>query len=350
MATKRIAGTAKPRPRTSKLSREGSAAFGVDTRRRNAAEGILTEEMVLKGDWDAARVAKATMGKNAITSDDLALFRRNMGIAQKRFKGSGITARQVIDLASSNPLKYRTEQPRGAKSDIDKAKSEITTAYPVHHSAGTVRFVTNSGSHRGKHHVNVVLNAFPEALKQVANVAAEDNAASVRTAANFVRKGKLAFECDCERFTYFLRYLATIGGFVAGRKETGFPKMRNPELRGVACKHVLRVMAELESSGVVLGMLERAIKNTLRGVKRTVAKRSEQSAAKKKTTTVIKTTEQRRIEAVATQIRREVKKAASRPASGQKIAPATRKIQAEMKKSGMTATAMARIVLQELSR
>lgn len=37
-------------------------------------------------------------------------------------------------------------------------------------------------------------------------------------------------------------YLNTVAGTVLGRKEGGFPKIRNPNMTGVACKHILRVM------------------------------------------------------------------------------------------------------------
>lgn len=41
--------------------------------------------------------------------------------------------------------------------------------------------------------------------------------------------------------------------------ETGFPKIRNPNLVGVACKHVLRVMSEIEGGNAVQAFLARAI-------------------------------------------------------------------------------------------
>ncbi len=102
----------------------------------------------------------------------------------------------------------------------------------------------------------VVLNAFGEAARKLAAADADDPKAP-KQVANWLRKQKLAFDCDCGRHRYFLRYVATIGGFAAGRQEWGYPKIRNPGLKGVACKHVLRVMAELESSGLVLRFLQR---------------------------------------------------------------------------------------------
>lgn len=53
--------------------------------------------------------------------------------------------------------------------------------------------------------------------------------------------------------------MSTIGNYNAGRAENGYPKIRNPGLIGIACKHVLRVMAEIEGAGLVQGFLSRAI-------------------------------------------------------------------------------------------
>jgi len=40
--------------------------------------------------------------------------------------------------------------------------------------------------------------------------------------------------------------------------ETGFPKVRNPNLTGIACKHIVRVAAEIDkSSGSIVMFLER---------------------------------------------------------------------------------------------
>jgi hypothetical protein len=68
------------------------------------------------------------------------------------------------------------------------------------------------------------------------------------TATKQVAQGYLAFDCDCGRHTFWYRYISTLGGFNAGRAETGFPKIRNPHLSGVACKHVLRVMFSLNQA------------------------------------------------------------------------------------------------------
>ncbi|EPA1084307.1 phage tail protein, partial [Escherichia coli] len=57
------------------------------------------------------------------------------------------------------------------------------------------------------------------------------------------------FDCDCGRHQYWYRYIATAGNFaLAPPKEYAFPKIRNPNLKGIACKHVIHAMTRLQSA------------------------------------------------------------------------------------------------------
>lgn len=302
---------------------------------RERAHGILTERAVAGGDWDSAKVLTTTLGgkMRPLTADDLATFRRNMNTARRNFKGyGGITARQVIDLASAGALTYKTPQAGGARSDIDKARGEIKTALPVSALGDTVRFRTSSGrnSRRPYHLVLIRFMGFREAQQQA--VTAGPDKAGARRAASWLRKERLAFDCDCERHRYFLRYVATIGGFNAGRDETGYPKIRNPNLQGVACKHVLRVMAELESSTMVLGFLEKHLSRVIAAQRATQVTQQEaeaMAARKRGKAAAIKTTEQRAAEARAARSRRSAVAAAARAATekpAKKVAAATRRL------------------------
>lgn len=312
----------------------GRAAKG-EAVERDRAYGILTERAVAGGDWDAAKTLMTTLGgtMRPLSPDDLATFRRNMTLARRNFKGyGGITARQVIDLASAGGLSYRTPQPGGAQSDIDKARGEIKTALPVSALGDLVRFRTSSGKNSSVPHHLVLIRfmGFKDAHQQI--VAAGPDKAATRRAANWLRKERLAFDCDCERHRYFLRYVATIGGFNAGRDETGFPKIRNPGLKGVACKHVLRVMAELQSSNLVLGFLEKhlaRVSQSLRATQVTQEEAEKMEERKRGRPTAIKTSADRAAEARAARVRQSAVAAATRAARerpAKKVAPATRRL------------------------
>lgn len=319
---------------------EAKARFDADRREREAAgsapadKNIILTEREVRGEWDASRVLFTTLGGQVrpITAEDLAAFRHNMKVAQHRFKGGGgITARQVIDLASSAPLGYVSNKPGQPRSDIDKARREITMGVPVSALNGEIRFITNAGqdSKVTRRHVVVRLHAFETAAAQLAAMPIDSRGGkSLKQIANWMRKQKLSFDCDCERHRYFFRYVATIGGFAAGRKETGYPKIRNPQLMGVACKHVLRVMTELESSNTVLRFLERHLASVSEYRARTQLSQMEaEDVAKKKTPARIKTSEQRAAEAARARekaaLARAAKAAATKPPK--KIAPASRR-------------------------
>lgn len=60
--------------------------------------------------------------------------------------------------------------------------------------------------------------------------------------------GRVSFDCTCGRHQYWYRYLAGIGGFaVEPPKETVFPKIKNPKLRGACCKHVVKALLALQT-------------------------------------------------------------------------------------------------------
>ena len=112
--------------------KEAKARFDRDARERAQAgrepadRNIILTEREVRGEWDASRVLMTTLNGQVrpITANDLAAFRQNMRIAQRRFGGkSGITPRQVIDLASSTPLRYLDPTSK-FDSDIDKARRD----------------------------------------------------------------------------------------------------------------------------------------------------------------------------------------------------------------------------------
>ncbi|MFK5950337.1 MAG: hypothetical protein QM500_16385 [Methylococcales bacterium] len=215
-----------------------------DNRQQRKEAGLSTNSIILgrndlDGSYDANRLLRTTLGgvDRDITPSDLVAFKRNVATAQEKFKG-GITAQQVINLSINDAR--------------DRASKQITMVVPSIGTNKMVRFITNASkeSKKTRHFVNVQFTSF--------NAAMQSNM-EPRKAVNWIRKQPLKFECDCENFTFWYRYIASIGDFNAGRKETGFPKIRNPQVRGVACKHALRVMSEIERGGVVQTFLQKLL-------------------------------------------------------------------------------------------
>lgn len=216
--------TARATGRVTSAAKEAREAADMDLARRQAARTILNPNEV-SGEYDAGRALATSLGgqQRPITLDDLRAFQENVKNLKKtkQFK-QGITAQGVIDLALD--------------ADKERANSEIRMAIPARYRGAVFHFITNAGpgSEKTRHHVDV------EFLDFQSQVAA--SSLDPKKIGKAVAKGRLSFNCDCERHTFWFRYIATIGHFNYGRAETGYPKIRNPRLQGVACKHVLRTM------------------------------------------------------------------------------------------------------------
>lgn len=226
------------------LNRAAKELANADLERRQAAaDRILTPEMVgARGKKNATAAAKlmTTLGgkPRAITTEDLKVFKHAVQKLQAdRTHVAGITAADI--LSQSTP------------EDLARSKAEIAHAVPFRFVGGHVSFNSSSSCKYGasRHIVQIEFAGWSQAVgSPIAPLAAAKVAADQ----------PLRYECDCGRHTFWYRYIATIGGWNHGRAEDGFPKIRNPHLTGVACKHVLRVMVELAGTGV-RGQIARAI-------------------------------------------------------------------------------------------
>lgn len=195
----------------------------------DAAKPVFLRPSDLAGEYDFTKTLMTTLGGKlrVITADDIRAFAHNVEVAKERYK-KGITPQQVIDWSLSE--------------DRERANKEIPLCSPFSRKAGVLRFITNSskGSPSPRHYVTVEFNAFAALVTAPRKVGA-------KLTREQLANGTIKFDCDCGRHSFWLRYIATIGGYAHGRLESGFPKLRNPNLQGVACKHVLRVMQYITS-------------------------------------------------------------------------------------------------------
>lgn len=239
-----------------------------DAASRLASSTILSQTDV-QGTLEPSRALMTTIGGSprAITSEDLRLFRSHIAAIERDAKKSvaGITPRNAISMS--------------LPADIARAKEQIKTAVVHNAKNGVLHFVTNAGpdSDVTRHHVHVQLLSYP--------AAAASGSKEPMKMARWLRAQPVRFDCDCGRHRFWFRYIASIGRWAYGRLETGYPKIRNPRLNGVACKHVLRVLSELESSAYVLDFIKRMVEagqNDQLGKANIKAKQAEADAAAKK--------------------------------------------------------------------
>lgn len=219
------------------LPRVGNAVQALNRQRLNELESRRLARTILDpeevgGKYSPARQLTTTLGGvvRPITHQDLAAFKKAVA-AMGRKARQGITAAEALSL--SRP------------ADVQRAREQIRYSMIARMQAGRLHFVTDSGpkSKVTRHHVNVEFVHYAAALAQPAK--------PFTAATWLVKESALKFECDCGHFRYFLRFVATAGGWVAGRAEHGFPKIKNPGLDGACCKHVTRVMTDIQQSAGV---------------------------------------------------------------------------------------------------
>lgn len=230
-------------------SKEARARFAADEVRRTGAANILDPQQVASGKkWTPGTVLEETLGTAnvvgfeksvALSAKQIRAFKQNIQAVQRSFRG-GITAQQVLDYA--------------APIDKERARKQIKVAVPVSAVGGKVKFITNASLlyKETNHHVVVEFMGYEAAV-------AGGQGTPVQMA-RWLRQEPLKFDCDCGRHAFFYRYIATIGQFNAGRPETGYPKVTNAQLTGVACKHIVRTMTEISGGANVVGFLSNLIK------------------------------------------------------------------------------------------
>lgn len=223
---------------------------------------ILTPQDILSGKWDASKVLVTTIGgvKRPINQNDIRAFKENIKTAQRKLE-NGVTARQVINMSDNATIKRASEQ--------------IRTAVATKANKGKIRFITSAGGTTkgvSRHHVIVEFLGYDRE--------AVSGAESPRKSALRMRRGTLKMDCDCKSWRYWYRYIATIGGFNAGRAERGYPKVTNAKLVGMGCKHIIRVMNEIERGAGTLNFLVKLMTKAKKSTERVNLNESQKSINK----------------------------------------------------------------------
>jgi len=175
------------------------------------------------------------------TLADLDRFSKAIARRKGKFKkGQGVPVGQVIRNAQVK-VPFSAGSANSRLTDYTKARY-ISTAVLYGIKGNVLSFRTSSQQYPGTEHygVRIRLEEWDSALHGVK----KGNYATAVTQAVI---GNVSFECSCGRFRYWYRYLATIGNCVLGPKETGFPKIRNPGLKGVCCKHIVKCLATMQT-------------------------------------------------------------------------------------------------------
>lgn len=297
---------------TAKGMAEAKKFFKTDNDVRSASKTLLKPDDVA-GEYDVGRGLYTTLGGVArvLTQDDLrqfaAITKKNAGKLKK-----GVTAKQIIDLSLA--------------IDRKRANTEIRTAVPVSSHGGQIKFMTSTGpnSDRSRHYVTVNMVNFMPVMA---------SAIKLEKTGQELAKSPLQISCSCGRWRYWLAYLATKGNFNSGHAEDSFPKIRNPGLAGIACKHILRVTSLIGQSPsmrmFLTDMIKRAraevIPQKVNGKVADTRSVAEKMKAESHRQRQIKTTEEKRDARRTTAQRKALTEAAKPVPAPKKAAASTRR-------------------------
>ncbi|MEF2142620.1 hypothetical protein V1U69_18750 [Vibrio alginolyticus] len=206
-------------------------------RNRRNAKRTLTASTLAKPTNKALKALGEKAKGQRFTKEDLIKFDK----ARQRHK-------EVYDSKTAG-ITYAFLVKNSRQIDIDRANNRVDDGTGIHKATliGTknnialIRVRASSVSKHEEHRVKVRFEQWDELLHEPPN-------GDYNQAVQLACAGRISFDCDCGRHQYWYRYLATMGNYcVAPPKEFAFPKIRNPELSGVACKHVLKATTMLQS-------------------------------------------------------------------------------------------------------
>lgn len=208
--------------------------------KRKKAQRTLTPSILRnRKAEDILNLGRKSKAGTFFTLEDLKSFEQSREQLKKAFKSKekGISYAQLISHCRAIDVKR-------ANNKVDDG-SGITTAtfIGMSHNVARVSVKASRISKHGHHRVKIRFEQWGDALDDL-----EDNPDSELKAARQLCAGYVSFDCDCGRHQYWYRYIATAGNFaITPPAEYAYPKIRNPHLEGVACKHVIHTLARFQS-------------------------------------------------------------------------------------------------------
>lgn len=206
----------------------GQVTAAQATKRTRGKRNLTPELMRAQKDIDLLMIGGGK-GKVRYTLEDLAKFKKKR---DKLVKAHAMDQGQPVDrlMAFSKA------------EDFESAKKiRRATLSSVKGNMLMYRVTASQKSKYTEHKVMIRLDEWE------ANLTGNNN---YIIAAKKATKGRVSFDCTCGRHQYWYRYIATIGNFAVEPYEHTFPKIRNPDLTGRCCKHVIKALKNIESPAI----------------------------------------------------------------------------------------------------
>ena len=207
--------------------------------KRRKANRLLTPSLLKNKSFDDVLALGKKRDGTFFTKEDLKGFENNRKKIRAGFdtKTAGITYSQLIANCASIDVKR-------ANNAVDDGSGIKTASFiGMEHNVAIISVTASDRSEDKHHRVKVRFEEWDTAM--------EDLSDKEKNTSRVVRQlcaGRMSFDCDCGRHKYWYRYIATAGNFaLSPPKEYVYPKVRNPNLKGVACKHVIHAMTRMQA-------------------------------------------------------------------------------------------------------
>ncbi|MGJ0624009.1 phage tail protein [Xenorhabdus bovienii] len=208
-------------------------------RRQRKAGKHLTPFLLKNKSFDDVLALGRKRDGTFFTKEDLKAFEKNRQKVRSGFNTNiaGITYIQLIANCTNIDVKR-------ANNAVDDGSGIKTASFiGMEHNVAIISVTASEKSEDKHHRIKIRFEEWDTAM--------EDLSEKEKTTSRVVRQlctGRVSFDCDCGRHKYWYRYIATAGNFaVSPPKEYIYPKIRNPNLKGVACKHVIHAMTRMQA-------------------------------------------------------------------------------------------------------
>lgn len=219
---------------------------------RRSAKRQLTPGLLKNKNLDDVLKLGKKPGINGtvFTLDDLKGFESRREAIKAKFdkNTAGITYNQLVAHSLAIDVKR-------ANNRVEDG-SGITSAalQGIKHNVIVVSVTASQISVHQHHRVRIRLEEWDEAVENIADA----DKKQMKRVPDKLCAGRVSVDCDCGRWQYWYRYIGTAGNYaITPPKEYVFPKVRNPRLQGVACKHIIHALTRLQSGAWQVAVAKR---------------------------------------------------------------------------------------------
>lgn len=212
----------------------------VKSKKRRNAKNTITPNLLRSKDREQIKRLNKKRGGEPYTRADLVALEANKKSHERKYNRTtaGITLSEIISQSLDIDVK-RANNTVNDNSGIKRANLNAGKD-----NVFSYRVAASEKHGDDYHQVKIRFEEWDDYLHD-ADVAKPN---AYKNATRKAAKGRISFDCTCGRHQFYYRYLATIGNYcVAPPKEFSPPKEKNPDFKGIACKHVLHVLNKVQA-------------------------------------------------------------------------------------------------------